>query len=388
MRFCQRHFFTSILVVALCGLLYACSEGSGHEVSSSGVSSSQVSSGQVSPDASLSLAAAVGICNSYDQSSLYRPRLNTQIVNPQSDWIGIIENAAPDTEVLLEDGNYHLDQYVLQVRSGVTVRSLSGDRSRVRIHGVGYQVPSEGIMIVGNDVTIADISISEFRDHGVVMNPSIGGQHGLQLYNLDIKDIGTQHIKVNPPGAREGLIACSSIGYSEGAALGDYNGAIDMHATIDWTIRDNYIYNINGDGSGCLLDRDCGQYISGPAILVWNGAVGTEIIGNTIVDSFRNIAFGLGTSHVGGSISYNTIYQSEPGDAGIELFGASDTLVEFNTVKLAGSYPGAIEFRQSDNITIANNWLSVAPWDRGGNQNILLSENNTRVSESPALESF
>ena len=156
----------------------------------------------------------------------YRPRQNSQIVNPQSDWISSIERAAPDTEILLEDGNYQLDQYVVQVRSGVTVRSLSGDPSSVRIQGMGYDVPSEGIMIVGNDVTIADISISDFRDHGVVMNPSIGGRQGLQLYNLDIKDIGTQHVKVNPPGARDGLIACSSIGYSEGAALGDYNGCL------------------------------------------------------------------------------------------------------------------------------------------------------------------
>ena len=378
MRFNQSRLLTGSLVVALCCWLYACSAESGGEQSIS----------EESSDLSLLLAAAVGVCDPYEQSSLYRPRQNSQIVNPQSDWISSIERAAPDTEILLEDGNYQLDQYVVQVRSGVTVRSLSGDPSSVRIQGMGYDVPSEGIMIVGNDVTIADISISDFRDHGVVMNPTIGGQQGLQLYNLDIKDIGTQHVKVNPPGARDGLIACSSIGYSDGAALGDYNGAIDMHATIDWTIRDNYIYNINGDGSGCLLDRDCGQYISAPAILVWNGAEGTEVIGNTIFDSFRNIAFGLGTSHVGGSISHNTIYQATPGDAGIELYGASDTIVEFNTVKLAGDYPGTIEFRQSDNITITNNWLSVPPWDRGGNQNISLSENNTRVSESPALELF
>ncbi len=373
MKFTRNQFLSRCLVVALCVWLYACAAGSGSEES---------------PELSRFFDATFGVCDQYDESNLYRSRQNTQIVSPESDWVGSIESAAPDTEILLEDGNYQLDQYVVQVRSGLTVRSLNGDPSRVRIQGMGYDIPSEGIMIVGNDVTIADISISNFRDHGVVVNPSVGAQQGLQLYNLYIKDIGTQHIKVNPSGARDGLIACSSIGYSEGSALGDYNGAIDMHATINWTIRDNYIYNINGDGSGCLLDRDCGQYTSSPAILAWNGAVGTEVIGNTIVDSFRNIAFGLGTPHFGGSILHNVINQSSPGDAGIELYGASNTVVEFNTVKLAGSYPGAIEFRQSDNITIANNWLSVTPWDRGGNLNIQLSGNSSRISGSPAFELF
>lgn len=373
MKFDTSRFLSGCLAAALCCLLQACT--------------TEPDIGEP-PDLSRFFDTTVGVCDRYDQSSLYRTRQNTQIVYPESDWIGSIERAAPGTEILFEDGNYQLDQYVLQVRSGLTLRSLNADPSRVQIYGMGYAVPSEGIRVVGNDVTIADISIRDFRDHGIVVNPGLGAQHGLQLYNLDIKDIGTQHIKVNPPGARDGLIACSSIGYSEGAALGDYNGAIDMHATVNWTIRDNYIYNIEGDGSGCLLDRDCGQYISAPAILVWNGAVGTEVIGNTIVDSFRNIAFGLGTSHTGGSILHNTIYQSSPGDAGIELYGASNTIVEFNTVRLTGSYPGTIEFRGSDNLTITNNWLSNQTWDRGGNQNIQLSGNAFRVSESPTIEAF
>ena len=337
----------------------------------------------VPPDMTRFFDTVTGDCTRYDQSSVYRGRSNTVVVNPQSDWVGVVESAGADTEILFEDGDYNLDRYAVRIRNSVTLRGINADPARVRIRGMGYDVASEGLMILGNNITIADLTISNIRNHAVAVNPASGAQQGLQLYNLNIRDIGTQHIKVNPGGARDGLIACSSIGYSEGAATGDYNGAIDLHSTINWTIRDNYIYNITGDGTGCLIDEDCGQYISSPAILAWNGAQNTQVIGNTIVDSYRNIAFGIGSAHIGGSILHNTIVQSSPGDAGIELFGATGTLVEFNTVKLSGGYPGTIEFRQTDGLTITNNWLSRKPWDRGGNRNIELSGNAFRVNDSP-----
>lgn len=334
-----------------------------------------------SPDLARFNDTPTGGCDPYSQSVNYRGRGTTVVVYPQSDWINVVENASSDTEILFEDGDYSLDQHAVRVNSGLTLRSLNGDPEGVRIRGMGYAQESEGFMILGNDVTIADISIADIRNHAVSVKPDSGASQGLQLYNLNIKDIGTQHIKVSPGGARDGLIACSRIGYSAGAAVGDYNGAIDLHQTNDWTVRDNYIYNITGDGSGCIVDRDCGQYTSAPAILAWNGARGTRITGNTIVDSYRNIALGIGTDHFGGAILHNIIKQSSPGDAGIELFGASDLVVEFNTVQLSGRYPGTVEFRQSKNLTITNNWLSRRPWNRGGNENIELSGNAYRITE-------
>lgn len=338
------------------------------------------------PDMSRFNETIVGSCERYDQSSIYRSRANTVIVYPQSDWIGAIENAASGTEILLEDGDYTLDAYAVRIRNSVTIRSVSANPARVRIRGMGYGAESEGFMVLANDVTIADLSISYIRNHAIAVNPQSGAGRGLQLYNLHLTDIGTQHIKVNPGGARDGLIACSTIGYSEGGARGDYNGAIDLHGTIAWTIRDNFIYNIYGDGSGCIIDQECGQYISSPAILAWNGARDTMVTGNTLENSFRNIAFGFGTIHSGGSILHNVVTQSSPGDAGIELFGATDTMVEYNTINLAGRYPGAVEFRQSSGLTIANNWLSERPWDRGGNSGTHLSRNSYRVSDSPYLQ--
>ena len=337
------------------------------------------------PDLTRFNDTVVGSCERYDQSSLYRSRANTIIVYPESNWVNAIETAPDDTEILLADGDYTLDQYAVRIRSSVTIRSVNSNAARVRVRGQGYGVPSEGFMVLATDVTIADISISNIRNHAVAVNPQSGASQGLQIYNLNIADIGTQHIKVNPGGAQNGVVACSTIGYSVGAARGDYNGAIDLHDTLNWVIRDNYIYNITGDNTGCIIDQECGQYISSPAILAWNGAQGTEVTGNIIENSFRNIAFGIGTQHIGGKILHNTILQSSPGDAGIELFNASGTLVEYNTVSLAGRYPGTIEYRQSSDLQITNNWLSRRPWNRGGNRNIQLSGNAFRVDDSPRL---
>ena len=158
------------------------------------------------------------------------------------------------------------------------------------------------------------------------------------------------------------------MGYTPGGAEGDYTGAIDAFAAINWTIRDNYIYNLNGNGTGCEV-FDCSIiYTPGPAITLWQGSQGGVIERNTIVNSFRGITLGLGTPHDGGVVRNNFIYQTESGlDAGIELWNASNVLVEHNTVLLNG-YRGAIEFGGAPGTTIRNNLLSAEPWDRSGSR--------------------
>ena len=309
-------------------------------------------------------------CVPYEQSQRYSKRRNQITIGPQQSWISAIQNAQPDTEILMLDGNYTLNQYAVVVGKSITIRSASQDRTAVVISGQGYAAPGEGFMIIGADVTIADISVTAIRDHAISIKPQEGARENTVLYNLALTDIGTQHIKLNTGGSRNGVIACSSIGYTQNGARGDYNGAIDLHEAIDWTIRDNLIYNIRGDGSGCNVNRDCGSYISGPAILVWNGAKGTRITRNRIFNSFRNIALGLGRGHSDGTISHNLIVQNSAGDAGIELQSASNTTIENNTVILSGRYPGAIEFRESRQIFIRNNQLTSEPYNRGDNSQI------------------
>src|SRR5262245_60713687 len=237
-------------------------------------------------------------CPAYVSSPLYRPRARQVPANP-SNWVAAIEGAQDGDEILLADGVYPLLQYAVQIDSQITVRSASGNRAAVRIQGQGYGVPSEGFMIHAPNVTIADLSMTGIRNHAI----SIKGESGAEapnVYNVHLYDIGTQHIKGTPgDGVNQGVVACSRIGYSPGAVRGDYINAIDIHRGVDWVVRDNEIYNVWGDGTGCEVDTACGTYLSGggPAILFWNNSSGTIIERNRIVESFMGIAVGYGTPH-------------------------------------------------------------------------------------------
>ncbi len=314
----------------------------------------------------------IASCATFKNSILYQPRASQVLLQADADWQSDLEAVGEDTEVLLEDGIYELTRHSISLSNNVTVRSASGNRARVHVVGAGYQVRGEGLAVSGDNVTIADITISNMRDHAVAIRE---GSDRTYLYNLHIYDIGTQHIKGSTGGISDGVVACSSIGYTEQGAMGDYNGGIDLHDAHNWQIAHNSLYNINGDGSGCDVDVLCGNYTSGPAILVWNGSSDVYIYNNVIIDSFRNIALGLGRGHDGGVVADNLILQSEPGDAGIELQTASNVLVQRNTVVLGGDYPGAIEFRSSSDILIRRNVVSSLPWDRGGNRSVVMYEN-------------
>ena len=330
-------------------------------------------SGQLNPATSAKNRSAN--CPRFTDSEDYVQRQHSITIGPESDWATQIQQARPDTEILLLDGRYETDRYAILVGDQTTIRSASQNAESVTIVGQGYGINGEGLMIIGNDVSIADLSITQMRDHAIAIKPLQGAKQGTRIYNVHLYDIGTQHIKLNVGESDGGLIACSTIGYSDNGAKGDYNGAIDLHEASNWTIRDNTIYNIRGDGSGCNVDEDCGRYLSGPAILVWNNSENTRITRNRLFDNYRNIALGLGRGHKNGKIDYNLIVQSAAGDAGIELQTTTKTTVENNTVILSGTYPGAIEFRDSDNIAIRNNWITSDPHDRGSNRQISIQEN-------------
>jgi len=237
----------------------------------------------------------------------------------------------------------------------------------------------EGFGINGHNITIADLTMTQIRNHAISIKSSSGAE-ATHIYNVHLVDIGTQHIKGSGAyGIEDGVVACSRIGYTDGGVQGDYINGIDIHHAIDWVLRDNEIYNIFGDGSGCEVDIDCGSYYrgGGPAILLWNNSSGNVVERNRIIDSYRGIALGFGTGHEGGIVRNNFFYQSEAerdvpvgppisGDMGIQLMTSGNVMVEHNTIILGGSYPGAIEARNaSGHVTIRNNLLTAPVWDRG-----------------------
>jgi hypothetical protein len=233
-------------------------------------------------------------CPAYTASPIYRPRLRQVQANP-SNWIGLIEGALDGDEILLADGVYNLSQYAVQITKQITVRGASGNRAAVRVQGQGYGVGGEGFMIHGQNVTIADLTITAIRNHAI----SIKGESGAEaphVYNVHLYDIGTQHIKGTPgDGVGNGVVACSRLGYTPGGVRGDYINAIDIHRGIDWIVRDNEIYNVWGDGTGCEVDViQAGAYPG--AVEIWqsqNVPVRNNLIGKPVWDRGGNTGLSL-----------------------------------------------------------------------------------------------
>ena len=312
------------------------------------------------------------MCTPFERSPIYRPPARVLNAHPEN-WVEVINNAVKGDEVQLKDGTYTLTQYAVVLDKSITLRGASGNRDNVIIQGQGLSVNAEALMIMADEVHIADLTIKDVRDHAISIQE---GFVSPVIYNVHLKDIGTQHIKSNR-GGHNGLIACSSIGYTNDTGVGDYNGAIDLHGAVEWTIRDNYIYNIWGDGSRCIVDAECGTQFfgGGPAILIWNNSRDNIIERNTIVESFRAIALGLDTEYSGGVVRNNYICRTQPGkqgvkkyikgDAGISLRGVANVDVNNNRVLINGRYRGAIELKYSSGISIENNVTSKKIWNKG-----------------------
>lgn len=311
-------------------------------------------------------------CPAYPESLHYRTPTNTLTADP-SNWVQTIGNAEPGDEILLEDGVYTFDGYAVVFEKPLTIRSKSGNPNDVVIQGHGYGEPSEALMIMADDVHIADITVKDVHDHAISFKENFARS---VVYNVDLYDIGTQHIKGSHMGP-DGVIACSNIGYQNPTGTGDYNSGIDLHGAVAWTIRDNTFYNIYGDGSGCVVDRDCGTQHpgGGSAILLWNNSKDNTIERNKITESFRGISLGLSTPYSGGIVRNNLIYRALPGkegvngfieaDTGISMIGAENVVVEGNSVILSGDYQGPIEVQDATGIKVVNNLISKPVWNRG-----------------------
>lgn len=350
------------------------------------------------------VTGSTNFCPSYAESSIYRTRGQVVVVGPNDDWAGAIQGKT-NVEVQLKDGIYFAPSDVA-IGNNMTIRSQSGNRDKVIIYGRGYfDGDQELFRLNGINVTIAEISITQARNHLISIKSEAGAQ-APHIYGVHLYDSGQQQIKQSSVNlVQNGIIACSKIGYGNGTTesrtfngqtynyikgvKGDYINGIDLHGATNFSIRDNYIYNLWGDGSGCEVDINCGTYdvYGGPAILIWNNASGNVTERNILANTYRGIAYGHGRGHANGIIRNNFIYNTKNGDAGIELKTSTNDQVYNNTVFRTG-YSGAIEYTSSSGAKIYNNLITSAPWDRGGNSSIDIKNNinNATVNDIVAQD--
>ncbi|MBN1956373.1 MAG: right-handed parallel beta-helix repeat-containing protein, partial [Anaerolineae bacterium] len=275
--------------------------------------------------------------------------------------------ATPGTTILVEAGTYHMQDLVHIVNDAITLRGATGSRGDVVLDFGGMVGGHFGVMVDGDDVTIADLTIRNANDHGV----SIQGADRPVLYNLHIYDIGDQLVKVNPigDGSEDGLLACSRLEYTT-SAPDEYTNGISAHLAHRWVVRDNEWYRIRTPGNDPV-----------PTILFWSASTDTVVERNLLVDCYQGIAFGNAShgegDHVGGVVRNNMIYASMRHDVVIEMVHASGWLVANNTALLLdpdGGLTWGMEARYPDSQgTFAYNLTNMAIWeDRDGGQGVLV----------------
>jgi hypothetical protein len=303
-----------------------------------------------------------------------------------------VNNAVPDSTILVADGTYKLDGVYLRFDTpGLTLRSASGDREAVILDG--NYITTEIVQIVASDVTIADLTLREAYYHPIhVMSSSAGDTLNTLIYNVHIIDPGEQAIKINPAAeghyADDGLIACSHIELTDSGRPhirnNCYTGGIDAHQARGWVIRDNLI-----EGFWCESG------LSEHGIHMWRGCRDTLVERNLLHDNARGIGFGLVTSgearvypdgpcptaeggyvdHYGGIIRNNFVstsraelFASQVGfDCGICLWQACGAQVLHNTVASTQAPFSSIEWRfDNTDIDVANNLVTHNLMDRGG----------------------
>jgi parallel beta-helix repeat protein len=300
-------------------------------------------------------AVAGTFCPRYVDSPLYRRRARTVVVGPADAWTAAIRGAAPGTEVLLRDGTYDMaGLYALTVPAEVTVRSQSGNAAAVVVRNGGNAVSSEGFMILGANVTLADLTIRDIRDHAV----SVKGERGansVQLYGLNVLDIGTQQIFATA-GARSGLVACSTFADTAGRRHGDVVGAVSLHGVTGWSVRDNRVTGLVGDGTGCIVDRNCAVRPRGAALEVGDNSQNVVLERNRLLENWRGIGLGTGSGTI---VRNNFVLRRAAGRTAVDLDGPVGVLIAHNTLRVAG-HPNAVEARNAPGLSVVNNLTTGA----------------------------
>jgi hypothetical protein len=271
-------------------------------------------------------------------------------------------NAAPGTTLMIEPGVYNMNDLLHVSVPQLTLRSIMDDPQDVTLDFGGMSAGHFGVMISADDVTLIGLTIQNAVDHGV----SIQGVDRPVLYNLHIRDIGDQLVKVNPvgDGSDDGLLACCTIEYTT-TCPDSYTNGISAHLAHNWVVRDNQWINIRGPGNG----------YTGPAVLFWSESTDTEVYRNTFIDCYRGVAFGnAGASpgaHVGGMVYNNTFFAAQEHDVAIEMVYATGWIVAHNTVYMtqpAGGLNWLMEARYPETSgTFINNIANMSIWeDRDG----------------------
>ena len=268
--------------------------------------------------------------------------------------------------VLIKNGVYPIAStswYPYITANNVVFRSFSGNRDSVILTGTGMKSVSPdveiGLYAVGNNITIADLTIREVGNHGIA---TVGDS--IFIHNVRVQNTYEQMIKGNGvgDGADYGRVQCSLMEYTAGIGPEYYIGGIDIHLGDHWIVRDNVFKHIQSPSVS----------VAEHAVHFWKNGSDNTVERNLIINCDRGIGFGLGDSpNTGGKIRNNMIYNDGSGvfsDVGIGLETSPGTKVYNNSIYI--NYPNSIEYRwpSTVDVDIKNNLCNKLIKQRDGAQ--------------------
>ena len=281
------------------------------------------------------------------------------------DAINQANSSGGNMTILIEDGIYQVAtaaSFPYITASNIVIKSVSGNRDAVVLRGAGMMpinTIENGLLIAGNNVTIADLTIREVANHGI----QVSG-HNLYVHNVRIQNAYEQLLKGSTTEASidGAVIQCSLFEYTAGIGPNFYIGGLDIHKGNGWLVRDNIFKDIASPEWS----------VAEHAIHFWDDAKDNIVERNLIINCDRGIGFGLGENdpqNEGGVIRNNMVYNNGVGlfnDVGIGLESSPNTKVYNNTVFVA--YDNAIEYRfeSTSNVDIVNNLTNKSITSRNG----------------------
>jgi hypothetical protein len=282
----------------------------------------------------------------------------------------------PGGTIVVEDGHYLMPRYFELSTDRVTLRSASGDRTKVVLDGAESRHGELVGLRACSGVTIADLTIQNIRYNGFKLNSNTG-VHRVTIRNCVIHNIWQRGVKgvrvpkddpqVRPP--RDCSIEhCLFFNDrpkrfeddptdTPDSFNGNYIGGIDVMYADRWTIRDNVFFGIQGRTGEAR-----------GAVFLWHDSVDCLVERNVIVDCDSGIC--LGNSHRGPgteihcrrSIVRNNFVTRCP-ENGILADYTEDCLIAHNTIHDPTSRLKRLIRLVHDNegLAVVNNLLSGPP---------------------------
>jgi hypothetical protein len=286
-----------------------------------------------------------------------------------------IKNVKPGGTILIADGHYMMHHLEIKTRD-VTIRSASGNRGKVIIdgnRGKGNTYAGELVRIIGNGITVADLTIQNAKWNGFKL---YHGTHRARIYNCVIRNVWQRGIKqgIDKPPKRDGKRIFNNDCRVQYCLLyndrpkqwgddpsddkgttkfgGNYIGGMDVMAAKGWIVSDNVFVNIKGrTGSGR------------GAIFMWVGTEDCVVERNVIINCDRGICIGNPSGKFVKSIPHarrfivrNNFVTNCPGNS-VEFFWTRDCGFLHNTVHTPR---GRLLVVNSDNdgLEVRNNILN------------------------------